>query len=188
MHIFRVSFNVALIVQSLILVVDSRPRRATARIGWWGRGENADSLGCGTCPKVLGQERVWRKDPCPTAVWRTHPQLDTCGKLMWTERRLWVWCPPNTFFLRFSLYESTQRKTDPLSRRKGVTEKKKLSRGIGIYRYYAVREPRHKAGRNHSAFRDRMKVKVGKSECCRGFCELRSRIWGSWLKVISGFL
>lgn len=38
MHIFRVSFNVALIVQSLILVVDSRPRRATARIGWWGHG------------------------------------------------------------------------------------------------------------------------------------------------------
>lgn len=35
MHIFRVSFNVASIVQSLILVVDSRPRRATVRIGWW---------------------------------------------------------------------------------------------------------------------------------------------------------
>lgn len=35
MRIFRVSFNVASIVQSLILVVDSRPRRATVRIGWW---------------------------------------------------------------------------------------------------------------------------------------------------------
>lgn len=34
---------------------------------------------------------------------------------MWTGRRQWVWCPPSTFFLRFSLYKSTQIKNDILS-------------------------------------------------------------------------
>lgn len=103
--------------------------------------------GCRTCLKVLGQERVWQRIHAPQAVWRTHPQLDTCGKLMWTERRVWVWCPPNTFFLQFSLCESTRQKADLLS---GLWGKKnqgncQVSHSQLLYTAWIAKEGRKKS-------------------------------------------